>query len=59
MIAPLRRGAATGGLNEKLESFLASPKMNEKTDDDKTIILASRAVASVQNAPTETASVIG
>jgi len=45
MIAPLRNGAATGGLNEKLENFLASPKINEKTDDDKTIILASRAVA--------------
>jgi len=45
MIAPLRNGAATGGLNEKLENFLASEKINEKTDDDKTIILASRAAA--------------
>lgn len=42
MIAPLRRGNDTDGLNEKLERFLASPKINEKTDDDKTIILASR-----------------
>jgi len=42
MIAPLRRGNANDGLNEKLEKFLASPKLNEKTDDDKTIILASR-----------------
>ncbi len=42
MIAPLRNGNATNGLNEKLENFLASPKLNEKTDDDKTIILASR-----------------
>ena len=42
MIAPLRNGAAAEGLNEKLEKFLASPKLNEKTDDDKTIILASR-----------------
>ncbi len=42
MLAPLRNGVPTGGLNEKLESFLASPKINEKTDDDKTIILASR-----------------
>jgi serine/threonine protein phosphatase PrpC len=57
MIAPLRNNATVGGLNEKLENFLASPKMNEKTDDDKTIILASRAVARAQNAPTETASV--
>lgn len=42
MIAPLRNGNSTNGLNEKLEKFLASPKINEKTDDDKTIILASR-----------------
>lgn len=43
MIAPLRNGNAPNGLNEKLENFLASEKINEKTDDDKTIILASRA----------------
>ena len=43
MIAPLRNGGALNGLNEKLENFLASPKINEKTDDDNTIILASRA----------------
>ncbi len=43
MIAPLRNGNAVNGLNEKLDNFLASPKLNEKTDDDKTIILASRA----------------
>lgn len=42
MIAPLRNSNAAIGLDEKLESFLASPKINEKTDDDKTIILASR-----------------
>ncbi|CAA9380427.1 MAG: hypothetical protein AVDCRST_MAG74-453 [uncultured Pyrinomonadaceae bacterium] len=42
MIAPLRSGTAANNLNEKLEKFLASPKLNEKTDDDKTIILASR-----------------
>lgn len=43
MIAPLRNGAnAAGDLNEKLEKFLQSPKLNEKTDDDKTIILATR-----------------
>jgi hypothetical protein len=45
MIAPLRNGNAPNGLNEKLENFLSSQKINEKTDDDKTIILASRAVA--------------
>jgi serine/threonine protein phosphatase PrpC len=42
MLAPLRNGNPPDGLNAKLESFLASPKINEKTDDDKTIILASR-----------------
>jgi hypothetical protein len=42
MIAPLRRGGPINGLDEKLASFLASPKINEKTDDDKTLILASR-----------------
>ncbi|MGI9035371.1 MAG: PP2C family serine/threonine-protein phosphatase [Pyrinomonadaceae bacterium] len=42
MIAPLRNGNANNGLNEKLGKFLASPKLGEKTDDDKTIILASR-----------------
>jgi len=42
MIAPLRNGNASNDLNEKLEKFLASPKINEKTDDDKTIILATR-----------------
>ena len=41
MIAPLRNGNGKD-LNEKLVNFLSSPKMNEKTDDDKTIILASR-----------------
>ena len=45
MIAPLRNGGANADLNEKLEKFLASPKLDEKTDDDKTIILASRANA--------------
>ena len=47
MMAPLRNGNRNSpdgnqDLSRKLESFLASPKINEKTDDDKTIILASR-----------------
>jgi serine/threonine protein phosphatase PrpC len=45
MLAPLKNSAATDGLNEKLEKFLAAPKINEKSDDDKTIILASRSKA--------------
>ena len=43
MIAPLRNGGGNN-LDEKLESFLGSPKLDEKTDDDKTIILATRGI---------------
>ncbi len=45
MLAPLKNNSAADGLNEKLANFLSSPKINEKTDDDKTIILASRQAA--------------
>ena len=44
MIAPLRNLNSLNGLNGKLESFLSSAKLNEKSDDDKSILLASRAV---------------
>jgi hypothetical protein len=57
MITPLRNGNGQNGagvLNEKLAGFLASPKLNEKTDDDKTIILASRAVLKKANVSAET-----
>jgi len=44
LFAPLR--AAEEGcsreLSESLAAFLASPRVNEKTDDDKTLVLASR-----------------
>ncbi len=64
MIAPLRNlnssstngNGAGGDLNEKLEKFLASPKLNEKTDDDKTIILASRAQPNINKIKAETSS---
>ena len=43
MIAPLRNlPNGNQDLNKKLEAFLSSPQINEKSDDDKTIILASR-----------------
>lgn len=48
MIAPLRNGTGNN-LNEKLVNFLGSAKMNEKTDDDKTIILATRRELKMQN----------
>ncbi len=56
MIAPLRRGAKGESLNEKLHDFLASSKMSEKTDDDKTIILASRAVLKTSEVTVKTIS---
>lgn len=42
MFAPLRASEIAPNLNEKLTDFLASPRINERTDDDKTLILASR-----------------
>lgn len=42
MFAPLRAENAATNLEEKLSQFLDSPKINERTDDDKTLILASR-----------------
>jgi serine/threonine protein phosphatase PrpC len=42
MFAPLRAAKVSSNLNEKLEDFLDSPKINERTDDDKTLILAAR-----------------
>ena len=54
MIAPLRNGADGDGLNGKLRAFLASPNINEKTDDDKTIILASRAAMKSAKVSAET-----
>lgn len=42
MLAPLRASNPAANLEEKLSAFLNSPKINERTDDDKTLILASR-----------------
>ena len=42
MLAPLRAEIPAPNLREKLSEFLDSPKINERTDDDKTLILASR-----------------
>ena len=42
MLAPLRANHPATNLEEKLSAFLNSPKINERTDDDKTLILASR-----------------
>lgn len=56
MMAPLRNGADGSSLNGKLHAFLASPRINEKTDDDKTIILASRAATKPAEVSAETVS---
>ncbi|MDQ4121578.1 MAG: protein phosphatase 2C domain-containing protein [Acidobacteriota bacterium] len=42
MFSPLRGSHSAANLEEKLSAFLNSPKINERTDDDKTLILASR-----------------
>jgi hypothetical protein len=45
MFAPVRRSTATGvdaELSRALGDYLAGPRINERTDDDKTLILASR-----------------
>jgi hypothetical protein len=44
LFAPLRTASEgrTQDLSESLAAFLSSPRVNEKTDDDKTLVLASR-----------------
>lgn len=42
MFAPLRTEKVAPTLEKQLIDFLDSPKINERTDDDKTLILASR-----------------
>jgi hypothetical protein len=45
MFAPVRKSMATGvdaELSRALGDYLAGPRINERTDDDKTLILASR-----------------
>jgi len=45
MFASVRKSAASGvdaGLSRALGDYLSSPRINERTDDDKTLILASR-----------------
>ncbi len=44
LFAPLRsvEEGCSRDLSESLAAFLASPRVNEKTDDDKTLLLASR-----------------
>lgn len=45
LFAPLRtvEEGCSRELSESLAAFLTSPRVNEKTDDDKTVVLASRA----------------
>jgi hypothetical protein len=44
LFAPLRTAeeGRSRELSDSLAAFLASPRVNEKTDDDKTLVLASR-----------------
>ncbi len=51
MLAPLHGEIEDGtALNEKLTAFLDSPRINEKTDDDKTLFLASFFGAKIETA---------
>jgi hypothetical protein len=44
MFGTLRKAdlAACDRLSDQLACFLGSPKVNERTDDDKTLVLATR-----------------
>lgn len=42
MLAPLHRETNLSDINDKLTAYLSSPAINNRTDDDKTIILISR-----------------
>jgi hypothetical protein len=44
MFSVLRKAdlAACDTLSDQLARFLSSPKVNERTDDDKTLVLATR-----------------
>jgi hypothetical protein len=45
MFGPVRRSKAVGedlALSQDLESYLSSPAILERTDDDKTLVLATR-----------------
>jgi Protein phosphatase 2C len=45
VFAPIRKSTASGvdtGLSRALEAYLSGPTINDRTDDDKTLILASR-----------------
>jgi hypothetical protein len=42
LFASLRKQASAGDLMEPMRAFLESPRLAERTDDDKTLILATR-----------------
>jgi hypothetical protein len=42
MFQVLRKVEIGENLNSSLEKFLSSERVNEKTDDDRTLLLASR-----------------
>lgn len=51
LFAPLRTAeeGCSRELSESLAAFLSSPRVNEKTDDDKTLVLASRTDSALAN----------
>jgi len=52
LFAPLRTAeeGCSHKLSASLAAFLSSPRVNEKTDDDKTLVLASRSDSALENA---------
>lgn len=60
MLAPIRKAEFVGeDINGKLEAFLNSPRVNEKTDDDKTLFLASRFAPTIKEQPEILADPVG
>jgi hypothetical protein len=49
MFRPLREAPGGASLLKPLREFLDSPRINERTDDDKTLILATRVPSSVRH----------
>jgi hypothetical protein len=52
MFCPLREANSGSDLLTDLRQFLDSPQVNERTDDDKTLILATRVPSGGQNSQT-------
>jgi hypothetical protein len=57
VFAPLRKATASDRLTSGLEQFLSSAAVNTRTDDDKTLVLASRLADLANDVPIDVAAV--